>query len=67
MWANGFLIRDGSLKDFEWSWWEEVKKFSHRDQLSMPYTIWKHNQAFSVIPWSTLTRYVTIHKHLPKK
>jgi hypothetical protein len=67
MWASGMLIRDNSLKDFETTWWKEVEKFSHRDQLSLPYAIWKTNQDFGVIPWQTLTRYVTIQKHLPKK
>ncbi len=31
------------LKFFSELWWGQLKRFSHRDQVSLPYVAWKHN------------------------
>ena len=30
-------------------WWEEIEKFSSRDQISLPYILWKHNIPFKTV------------------
>jgi len=45
LYAHGIIIRRNNLMvavhcDL---WWKEVKKWSHRDQLSFCYVLWKHN------------------------
>lgn len=30
------------------SWWEQVERFSSRDQISLPYVAWKHNVKISL-------------------
>ena len=42
--ANGIIIRRhnvDSLKFFGESWWDEIRKYSSRDQLSFSYLVWK--------------------------
>lgn len=42
--ATGIIIRTHteSVEKFGRIWWEEVKKWSKRDQLSFNYALWKH-------------------------
>lgn len=63
MFASGFIARNNNVKDLEVLWWDEVKKHSHRDQLSLPYALWKTDTRIAQIPWSTLNHYVTIKEH----
>jgi glycosyltransferase involved in cell wall biosynthesis len=52
LWAGGVIVRRHSLKriNFEDDWWEECKKWSYQDQLSLPYVLWKHDVQPGVIP-----------------
>ena len=45
LYATGWLFRRHTkkLKEAMSSWWMEVKKYSERDQVSLPYVIWKHD------------------------
>jgi len=54
LWAGGVIARRHSLKRgiFEADWWEECKKWSYQDQLSLPYVLWKHDVQPGVIPGS---------------
>jgi len=36
------------LKGFSRLWWEQLEKYSHRDQISLPYVAWKHNMKISL-------------------
>jgi len=38
------------LKKFSKLWWEQVEKYSHRDQISLPYVAWKHGMKISICP-----------------
>jgi len=38
------------LKEFSRLWWEQVERFSYRDQVSLPYAIWKFGMKISVFP-----------------
>ena len=49
--ANGFIIRKHTQKieEFNEMWWNEVKNYSARDQLSFCYVIYKLNMKYSLI------------------
>jgi len=36
------------LKEFSRLWWEQLEKYSHRDQISLPYVAWKHDMKISI-------------------
>lgn len=38
------------LKEFSNLWWEQIEKYSYRDQVSLPYVAWKHNRRISLFP-----------------
>lgn len=48
--ASGLLLRKHTkeVKEFGELWWEQIKKFSHRDQISLPYLAWKHDFKISL-------------------
>ena len=41
-----------ALKEYMKHWWEMIERFSHRDQVSLPYIIWKYNIKISKWKWS---------------
>lgn len=51
---NSFIIRrnNGKIKELNELWWEEYQKGSQRDQLSLPYALWKTKPKLSVLPFS---------------
>lgn len=67
LYATGFMIRKNTekVRAFNKSWWEEVKKHSHRDQLSQVIAIAKHDIKVSAISFPTFNLGVRIqpHKH----
>ncbi len=36
------------LKEFSKLWWEQLKQYSFRDQISLPYLAWKHDMKISI-------------------
>lgn len=45
LYAGGFLVRnhhDEALNCCMEDWWQEIRKFTVRDQLSLPYVLYKH-------------------------
>ena len=36
------------LKEFSRLWWGQLEKYSHRDQISLPYMAWKHGMKISL-------------------
>jgi hypothetical protein len=51
---NSLLVRknNGIIKLLNETWWEEYSTGSQRDQLSMPYAIWKANPTIQWFPFS---------------
>lgn len=46
LYASGFIFRkhnDRKIKAIMEDWWEQIQKFSRRDQLSLNYVLWKNN------------------------
>lgn len=39
-----------TIRDMQDDWWKEIQKHSIRDQISLPYVIWKHGIAVNVFP-----------------
>jgi len=52
LYYTGFLLRKhtAKLKELMNSWWREVGKFSHRDQVSLPYVLWRHGFDITLFP-----------------
>ena len=49
---NTVLIRksnDPQLQDIMHQWWLQIERFTHRDQLSLPYVLWKNGLDMSYI------------------
>ena len=48
--ASGLLLRRHTekMKEFSERWWQQVEKYSHRDQISLPYVAWKHDMKISL-------------------
>ena len=49
---NTVLIRksnDSQLQDIMHQWWQQIERFTHRDQLSLPYVLWKNGLDMSYI------------------
>lgn len=48
--ASGLLLRRHTekMKWFSEFWWQQIEKYSHRDQISLPYVGWKHGMKISI-------------------
>lgn len=63
LFANGFFMRDNSVNGFMELWYRELTEHSYRDQLSLPYCIFKHKPQMSVMQHFQMRRYVSFQKH----
>ncbi len=46
-------------------WWKEVEKFSRRDQLSLPYLIWKEKIQIGLLEGNRKSnKYSLFHEHI---
>lgn len=41
LWCGGIIFRNNRVKDFNEFWWKEICAGSKRDQISLPYALWK--------------------------
>ncbi len=48
--ATGLLMRRHTekMKEFSSLWWKQVERYSHRDQISLPYVAWKYDMKISL-------------------
>lgn len=63
LFESGFMIRrntPGVAKVSE-RWWKEVEKWSHRDQLSLPYVL--NGYELDVLPAALMNSYISILRH----
>ena len=44
LWATGVLVRRNTeaMREFGRAWWQQLQKYTMRDQISFPYLLWKH-------------------------
>jgi hypothetical protein len=61
--ASGILHRrmNDNTKKFCERWWDEVEKYTERDQPSFTYTAWKYPTDISIIDWDYTQRDEFIH------
>ena len=66
--ATGMIIRRQSNKvdEFCLKWWEEVRNYSRRDQLSFNYIQWKTKTSYITLPFSLLKKEFKLHSHLKR-
>ena len=52
LWAGTFILRRHTplMRVFSQSWWQEVERFSERDQVSFAYVVWKLGIPVSEFP-----------------
>lgn len=65
MWSAGIIIRDNSekIKQMCSLWWEKLSEHSHRDQLSLPWALWKTG----IVPKTLkMSDFMHISKHKTK-
>lgn len=64
MWATGFMIRDKSTARMCEIWHEKLLQHTHRDQLSLPWALWKTSTKAKEVP---LLKMVNIRPHKKKE
>lgn len=64
LYMNGFFIRDKSFNDICEQWYDEVELHSYRDQLSLPYVLWKNNKKITSYNRNVMRRYLLLQPHL---
>lgn len=72
LYATGVILRRHTerMREFSKLWWKEVQNYSHRDQISIPYIVWKYNIKVSIIPgniWSNTYAQFGQHDELGSK
>lgn len=65
---SGIILRDHLNKDCMFlmeKWWEMIKNYSKRDQLSFNYIFWKYGGKYQTIIWNILSKsyFNTNYKH----
>lgn len=63
LFANGFFIRDRSFDSFCEHWFEHVEKYSTRDQLSLPYLVWKYRPQMTALDYRLKEHYLRLVPH----
>lgn len=61
MWSSGFMIRDKSTKPMCELWHSKLAEHSHRDQLSLPWALWKTGTKPQVVRYEQFVS-MTPHK-----
>ena len=67
--SSGVLMRENTREVIELceTWWDEVEKYSERDQVAFGYAAWKLPEAFNIIEWDYTVQREFIHcPHLHK-
>lgn len=67
LWATGIIVRDKSVKQLEEVWWEMVEKYSHRDQLTLPFASWKTGIPVGGLRKQMLYSFFKLTPHVSKK
>lgn len=67
MFANGFFVRDRSFDQFCERWYEEIEKYSHRDQISFAYLVWKYQPEIMVVEHQIRDYYLRTLPHKNEK
>lgn len=64
---TGFMIRKNTpyVNEIMESWWDEVLNYSHRDQLSLNYVLWKQSKTPKIInvTYRPPNKYINLYYH----
>jgi len=63
LYQNGVLVRDNSANEMCELWYNEIEKYSYRDQVSLPFIVQKYRYNISVIPSQRINRFLKYHPH----
>lgn len=65
MYETGIIFRENraDVNAMCDAWWDQVKQYSHRDQVSLPYVLWKSGYRPGEIAYNVLSSFITIFKH----
>lgn len=65
MYETGVLVRryNSDVMEFCQKWWEEIKKYTHRDQLSITKVLWQTRISHGKFYQSILTKYIRLYRH----
>lgn len=57
LYINGILLRKPTsvTADLNEQWWQQIEKWSNRDQISLPYVVWANGFSFKTVDVSYLT------------
>lgn len=67
LFANGFFVRDRSFNRFCEIWLGHVITYCARDQISLPYLVWKYRPQMTVIDYRIKEAYLRLHPHRGEK
>ncbi len=63
LFSNGIFFRDNSVNPFMQTWYDELEKFNYRDQLALPFLMWKHRPNVSATQAFIFKRYFRMNVH----
>lgn len=65
--ASGIMMRQNTkeVREICDTWWEQVEKYSERDQIAFGYAAWKHPGIFDTIKWNYQSPDITEFLHCP--
>lgn len=63
LFQNGFFIRDNKANKFCEQWYAEIDKYSYRDQISLPFCIFKYKPPITVMHSLIIKRFLTLEPH----
>lgn len=67
LYENGILLRRHNLSEvikINEAWWAEIKKHTYRDQLSLPYVVWKNKFKIGTFSENKSAKYFSITSKL---
>jgi hypothetical protein len=67
LYQNGFLVFDNSAKELCTNWYNEVEKYSYRDQLSLPFVVKKYNYRINVMTAHRMKTVLKLNPHKDKE
>ena len=63
LFMNGFFIRDNTFNNLCEEWYKEVEEHSYRDQLSLPYVLWKTKRKITAFRRNIVSTFLRLEPH----
>lgn len=62
-----YRVNNNFVNNFDEQWWDIIKNYSKRDQLSIMYLLWKNNVKYDLMPNARISRYFKHFEHLIRR